>query len=213
MAWWRSPTRPASADQGVLTVTATGATAGSGGDWKVIVPLVAAAVAFAGVMLTLWVHGQRARRGRLRELYAGGWAAVQAYKEFAFAMRRRNVEDRAGERVRISEAMREVQKDLSFYEALIGRERSDRVACEYRILVAKTREIAGEIIKRSWNEEPIDSDKEMHSPQIAGELQALKVFEDGYLTATIRATEPNCCRWAVSQRAGAAEHDAKGTAR
>jgi len=51
---------------------------------------------------------------------------VQAYKEMAFAIRRRNTEDRASERVRLSEAMREIQKDISFHHALIGRERSGR---------------------------------------------------------------------------------------
>jgi hypothetical protein len=53
----------------------------------------------------------------------------------------------------------------------------------YRGLVAKTREIAGGIIRRSWNEEPITSDSQMHSPEIAAELGALKPFEDGYLNA------------------------------
>ncbi len=148
-------------------------------------------MAFVGVLLTLWVNGRQARRERLRELYAGGWAAVQDYKEFAFAVRRRNLDDRAGERVRISEAMREVQRNLAFHEALIGRERPGRVAAEYRILVAKTREIAGAIIKRSWDDEPISSDKEMHAPQIAGELQALEQFEDGYMSAVAAAISSN----------------------
>ena len=108
---------------------------------------------------------------------------MQAYKEMAFAIRRRNTEDRASERVRLSEAMREIQKDISFHHALIGRERSGRAAAEYRNLVAKTREIAGEIIHRSWNEEPIAADSEMHSPEIAAELAAIKPFEDGYMDA------------------------------
>jgi hypothetical protein len=151
--------------------------------WKVIVPLIAAGIAFASVMIKLWWDARSARRERLRELYAGGWAAVQAYKEMAFAIRRRNIDDRAGERVRLSEAMREIQKDLSYFEALIGRERSGRVATEYRNLVAKTRETAGGIIRRSWNEEPVISDSEMHSPEIAEELSALKPFEDGYMNA------------------------------
>ncbi|HWH05152.1 MAG TPA: hypothetical protein VNT23_01790 [Gaiellaceae bacterium] len=101
----------------------------------------------------------------------------------AFAIRRRNIDDRPGERVRLSEAMREIQKDISYYEALIGRERSGGVAVEYRGLVAKTREIAGGIIRRSWNEEPITSDSQIHSPEIAAELGALKAFEDGYMNA------------------------------
>jgi hypothetical protein len=46
-----------------------------------------------------------------------------------------------------------------------------------------TREIAGGIIKRSWNEEPITSDSEMHSPEIAEELSTLKQFEDGHMNA------------------------------
>jgi hypothetical protein len=151
--------------------------------WKWIVPLIAAGLAFGGVMIKLWWDARSARRERLRELYAGGWAAVQAYKEMAFAVRRRNIEDRAGERVRLSEAMREIQKDLSYHEALIGRERAGRVATEYRNLVAKSRAIAGGIIRRSWNEEPITNDSQMHSPEIAEELRALKPFEDGYMNA------------------------------
>lgn len=123
------------------------------------------------------------RTSSLRELDAGGWAAVQAYKEMAFAIRRRNIEDRAGERVRLSEAMREIQKDLSYFEALIGRERPGRVSTDYRNLVAKTREVAGGIVRRSWNDEPISSDSDMRSPEIAKELAVLHAFEDGYMDA------------------------------
>ena len=101
----------------------------------------------------------------------------------AFAIRRRNLEDRPAERVRLSDIMREIQKDLSYHEALIGRERSGRIASEYRNLVAKTREIAGGIIRRSWDEEPISSDGQMHSPEIADELAQLRPHEDGYMNA------------------------------
>lgn len=155
----------------------------AGEDWKVAAPLIAAAIALIGVLITLVVNGRRGERERLRGLYAGGWAAVQAYKEMAFAIRRRNSDDRAAERVRLSEALREIQKDLAYHEALIGRERSGDVATEYRVLIAKTREIAGGIIKRSWDEEPITSDKEMHSPEIAAELEPLKHFEERYMSA------------------------------
>jgi hypothetical protein len=151
--------------------------------WKVVVPLIAAGIAFLAVMIKLWWDARSARRERLRELYAGGWAAVQAYKEMAFAIRRRNVEDRGGERVRLSEALQEIQKDLSYFEALIARERSGHIGTEYRELVAKTREIAGGIVRRSWNEDPITEDSEMHSPEIAAELAALSPFEDGYMNA------------------------------
>jgi hypothetical protein len=134
-------------------------------------------------MIRLWWDARAAGRERLRELYAGGWAAVQAYKEMAFAIRRRNAEDSAGERVRLSEAMREIQKDLSYFEALIARERSGPIGTHYRELVNNTQEIAGGIIRSSWNQDPITKDCEMHAPEIANELAALKPFEDGYMNA------------------------------
>lgn len=152
-------------------------------DLRALVALAAATVAFLAAMITLWINGRRAHRERLRELYAGGWAAVQAYKEMAFAIRRRNENDRASERVRLSETLREIQKELAYHEALIGRERAGRAAAEYRVLVAKTREIAGGIVRRSWDQEPITSDQEMHAPTIATELAMLKPFEEGYLNA------------------------------
>jgi MoxR-like ATPase len=159
----------------------------AGEDWKVIAPLIAAAIALIGVLMTLVVNGRRAERERLRRLYADGWAAVQAYKEMAFAIRRRNAEDRARERVRLSEALRGIQNDLAYHEALIGHERSGEVAAEYRTLVAKTREIAGGIIRRSWGEEPITSDREMHSPEIASELEPLNHCEKRYMRAVAAA--------------------------
>jgi len=170
----------------MLTAAMAAACGGADG-WKVVIPLVAAAIALLGVLITLIVNGRRAERERLRALYAGGWAAVQAYKEMAFAIRRRSIDDRAAERVRLSDALREIQRDLAYNEALIGHERSGRVASEYCTLVAGTREIAGAIIRRSWNEDPIGSDTEMHAPEIATELKALEEFEQRYLGAVAEA--------------------------
>lgn len=163
------------------------ASSGGGEGLKVVVPLIAAALALIGVFVTLIVNGRRDDRERQRRLYAGGWAAVQAYKEMAFAIRRRDIANPGPERVRLSDAMREIQRDLSYHEALIGHERPGAVADAYRELVAKTREIAGGIIKRTWDEAPIASDEEMHSPQIASELRALKPAEDAYMDAAAAA--------------------------
>lgn len=166
----------------MVAIFATGAAAGdSSNDLAVLIPLITSAIALIGVLLTLLVNGYRANRERRRKLFAGGWAAIQSYKEMAFAVRRRSADDPAGERVRISEALREIQRDISFHEAMIGRDPSDNVSAAYRELVKKTREVAGGIIKRSWDESPIGSDREMHAPKIAAELRALRPFEDAYL--------------------------------
>ena len=110
---------------------------------------------------------------------------MESYKEMAFAIRRRSDADRAGERVRLSEALREIQRDVSFHEAMIGRDLGDDVASAYLELVKKMREIAGGIIKRSWEEPPIGSDDEMHAPEIAAELQALRPSRTPTLTRSL----------------------------
>jgi hypothetical protein len=88
-----------------------------------------------------------------------------------FAIRRRSSSDPAGERVRLSEALREIQHDISFHEAMIGGNPSDDIAVAYSELVKKTRQVAGGIIKRSWDQRPISADSEMRpitpSPQLA----------------------------------------------
>jgi hypothetical protein len=172
----------------VLSAVVFAASSDGGGEGlKVFIPLAVAAAGLFGVLLTLIFNVWLANRERRRDLYAGGSAAVQSYKEMAFAIRRRNVDDRAAERVRLSEAMREIQRDLSFHEALIGRERPGAVAAAYRELSAETRRVAGGIIKRSWDEEPVVSDREMHAPEIAEELGQLRGFEDAYLNAVAKA--------------------------
>lgn len=138
----------------MLSVAQQHAAASGADDWKFIVGLATAIVA----LLALWVTGCRSERARRRELYAGGWAAVQAYKEFAFAVRRRNPKELDAERVRVSEELRGVQKDLAYYTEMIATERFGRVAAEYRSLVTQTREIAGGLIRDGWNAPPITTD-------------------------------------------------------
>jgi len=175
---------------------AVAATSNSGGEGlEVVIPLIAAAIALLGVLFTLIVNGYRSNRARRRELFAHGWATVQSYKEMAFAIRRRSAADPAGERVRLSEALREIQHDVSFHEAMIGRDPADDVASAYLELVKKMREIAGGIIKRSWDEPPITSDREIHAPEIAAELQALRPFEERFLDAFASAMKGWWSRW------------------
>jgi hypothetical protein len=41
----------------------------------------------------------------------------------------------------------------------------------------------GDQMTRSWNQEPIATDSDKHSPDIANELAALRPFEDAYMDA------------------------------
>ena len=109
---------------------------------KVSLP-VAAVIAAAASLLTLWVTGIRADRTRRRQLYAKALEAALAYREFPYVIHRRNHADLAAERVRISEALREVQRDLALCESMLRMERHTKVYVEYKNLVAETRTVAG----------------------------------------------------------------------
>ena len=101
----------------------------------------------------------------------------------AFAVRRRNAEDRAGEEGPHLGGAAGDPAGPRLPRGPDRQERSDDVAAAYRKLVSKTREIAGGIVKRSWDEDPITSDDEITSPGIASELQALTEYETAYMDA------------------------------
>jgi hypothetical protein len=145
---------------------------------------IAAGVSAAIGLLTLWVAGLRAERARRRELYAEALAATMAYREFAYAIRRRRAEaeERSAERVRISEALRDVQRDLSQYQALMRIERATKVATAYQTLVGKTREIAGGYMKDAWQEEPVQTDADMNM-RIPLDYSVLDRYVESYLDA------------------------------
>jgi hypothetical protein len=142
-----------------------------------IVAIVAAVIAMLGV----WINGLRAERHRRRELYAAALEATYAYREFAYVVRRRRPEVPGEERVRISEALREIQRDLAKYEALMKIERCTKVAVEYRNLVEKTREVAGGYMRAAWSGDGAAEDKQMNIADV--DFTPLTLHEDAYLKA------------------------------
>ena len=153
-------------------------------DAAITAAIVAAAVAVAVSLIGFWITGVSTERARRRELYADALAAVAGYREFAYVVRRRRHDDPAGERVRISEAMREVQHDLSRFEALMKVERALAVATAYRQLVIKTRQVAGGYISAGWNAASITRDEEMNISDV--NYASLTEFDDAYLAAVAR---------------------------
>ncbi len=153
-------------------------------DAAITAAIVAAAVAVAVSFIGFWITGISAERARRRGFYADAFAAIAAYREFAYVVRRRRHDDPAGERVRISEAMREVQHDLSRFEALMKVERALGAAAAYHQLVIKTREVAGGYVSAGWKAAPITRDEEMNIADVG--YASLTEFEDAYLAAIAR---------------------------
>jgi hypothetical protein len=151
-------------------------------DWiSVVLPAAVLAAVIAGAV-NLWLSRQRTReeeRGRVRTLFAEAFQAYSDYKEFAYAVRRRNPEKAAEERVRLSEQMKEVQSRIVFFQMWITLE-SRSVGKAYDDLIRELRVVAGGSIRDGWSTPPVGSDTEMNIPTAVVDLSALGPSEESY---------------------------------
>jgi hypothetical protein len=141
--------------------------------------VVAALVAAAVSLTTLWVTERRARQDRQRQLFAEAFEACIAYREFVYIVRRR-ANDSAEERVRISGALSAVQQRLRAAEARL-RVEAPRVAVSYTRLIASTRRVAGVQIKRGWEMPPLAPEETGNISDV--DFSSLVGDEDAYLDA------------------------------
>jgi hypothetical protein len=150
---------------------------------EVIAAIIGGAVSLIVLAFSTWVAGQKERDRRRRDTYSKAFAAVAAYKEFPYVVRRRrggSAAVAAGERTRISSDLRTVQERLSYYTAWMTTE-SARVAATYRNLVSETRRVAGRQIHDAWIAKPVSSDAGMNMPDLG--LADLAAAESTYLAA------------------------------
>lgn len=128
-----------------------------------------------GVIGTLLLNGARTERDHRRALYARAMAAVRAYYEMPFAVRRRMHEPatQSTERVRLSDRFAEVQAELSTCQTLIQANGDPRVAEAFDDLIGATREIAGGETRAAWTADPITEDRQMNMPEVRARLEPL----------------------------------------
>lgn len=196
----------------MLLAAVKAASDGHGGQLppEVAAAIIAGAASLLVLAFTVWVAGQKDRDNRRRDTYSKAFAVVAAYKEFPYVVRRRRsgpASIPADERIRISEDLRKVQEQLSYYSAWMATE-SARVAATYRHLVAETRRIAGGQIHNAWTEPPITADEAMNMPDIG--LGNLAASEAAYLDAV--ADHLSWSPWRRWHRRGPADGDSAQTA-
>ena len=140
--------------------------------------LVAAVVAAAVALATLWWNSRRDRQDRQRQLFAEAFEACMLYREFPFIVRRRNADDLVAERSRITSELSRLQVRLDSGKALL-RVEAPRVGAAYEDLVRETRRVAGPKIRKAWDEPALAADADVHTEGI--DFTDLKPFDDGYL--------------------------------
>lgn len=152
--------------------------------------VVAAVVSGAITLVTFALGGRRERKDRQRQVFADAFAAIAAYREFPFMVRRRNPDDDGAERVRLSSALSEVQQKLVQYRATL-RVEAPRVARPYDALVAETRKVAGGYISDAWHRDAAKNDDEVSVRDV--DLSALDPLDNSYLRTVSDHLSP--CPW------------------
>ena len=121
-------------------------------------------------------------RARVRTTYAEAFEAVAAYRELPYAIRRRRADDESGERHRLSEEARVIQRRLSYFRAWTRAE-SATVGAAYQALLDQLRNVAGAAARQAWTEPPVQKDHQMNMPFTKIDLRPIDPFEDHYIAA------------------------------
>lgn len=129
-----------------LILAAKPAAESTSADSSLVAPAIVAALVAGAVALTTFVlTGRRARLDRQRQVFADAFAAVMEYREFPFVIRRRNPDEPAKERQRISTDLSEVQVKLKAFQGSL-RVEAPQVGERYAELVETTRRVVGPAI-------------------------------------------------------------------
>jgi hypothetical protein len=142
--------------------------------------IVLSILALVVSVATFFVAGRRARLDRQRQLFGDAFAAVMAYREYPFIIRRRNPDEVTKERQRISADLSDLQAKLNGFKGML-RVEDPYVGERYVELVDATRRVAGALIKEAWNTDPVGEDHLVHNP--SWDFSELDKYDEAYLRA------------------------------
>ena len=151
-------------------------------------PLWIVAATLIGVIIKIWFQAYTEQLDRRRRLYAEALVACMEYREFPFVICRRDATQPHAERVRISEALRDVQKRINYHQAWLETE-SAEIAKAYNHLVTLSRALGGTEMQRLWQEKPIDQDRQMNI-KLKIDLKQLEDCDRLYIEAVNRHLLP-----------------------
>lgn len=162
-----------------------GSSSGSSADIFVSGAVIAAVVG-AVINLALARYKDVAdERARLRTSFAEAFEIAVQYKEFPYAIRRRNADEPATERVRLSTELSKVQARLSYFTVWTTGE-SEPVGKAYKSLIDQLRMTAGTACREAWLAPSITADREMNISSSVVDLSALTPYETAYVEAVHR---------------------------
>jgi hypothetical protein len=160
----------------------------------------AAAIALVGVAVTLLINGARAERQRRRDLHARALAAIIAYGEMPYRIRRRA--PGAENRAHLSDELSRTKAELDTCQVLLAADRDDRLSDAFDDLYSLARRSVGKTAHDAWNAPVIQSDAEMNQGELYQQLSGFNTardrFADDLRTATLPRRKPTS-RWIGSK--------------
>jgi hypothetical protein len=159
-------------------------TASIASHWYTVGP---ALVALVGVFITLSINGARAERQRRRELHARALAAIIAYGEMPYRIRRRAPGSEA--RARLSDDLSQVKAEVDACQVLLAADGGERLSDAFDELYNLARKSVGKAAHDAWEAPVITDDQEMNMGPLFRSLQAFntarEAFADDLRTATL----------------------------
>lgn len=155
--------------------------------WYVVAP---ALIALAGVFITLLVGGARTERRRVRDLHARALAAITAYGEMPYRIRRRPTG--AEHRARLSDELSLIKAEVDTCQVLLAADGNERVCAAYDRLYATARRTAGKEAHEAWKAPVIETDPEMNQGPLYRRLEQFNAERDAFADELRTATLP---RW------------------
>jgi hypothetical protein len=156
----------------------------------------AAAVALLGVLLTLIVNGIRAERQRRRDLHARALAAIVAYGEMPFRIRRRAPGPEA--RARLCDELSLVKTEADVCQVLLAAEGDEKLSDAFDDLYAIARRTVGVEGHEAWKAPVIEDDEGMNMGPLYRRLRPFNDALDGFADDLRKATQPRTRR--ISRR-------------
>ena len=160
------------------------------------IPLAAAAIALFGVFATVLVNGIRAERQRRRDLHTRALAAITAYGEMPYRIRRRapGVEIRA----RLCDDLSLIKAEVDTCQVLLAADGDERLSDAFDDLYAIARKTVGKASHNAWKAPPIEHDSEMNMGDLYRSLEPFNVARGEFADDLRMATLPSLKR--VSRR-------------
>lgn len=149
-----------------------------------------ALVGFFGVGLTLFLNGRRLERQRRRDLHARALAAITAYGEMPYRIRRRA--PKAEERAALSDDLSRVKAEVDVCQVLLAADGHVKVANAFDRLYNTARATSGTASHSAWMDPPIPegADEQMNAGGTFRGLAAFRAERDAFADVLRRATLP-----------------------